>query len=137
MSTILALIKNNLTNNAVIKLLSLIIGYGIWSCLAQHQTVDLWLTVPLCFYGTEKQIKAPDAIAVQIAGRRNHLALIDLESLAAHINADSLHAGPNAIILKNSHLFLPPTINVLNWCPSNVTITVREDPIHPPIEKVS
>jgi hypothetical protein len=99
--------------------------------------VDLWLTVPLCFYGAEKQIKAPDSVAVQIAGKRNHLSLIDLESLAIHIDTNSLHIGPNPINLKQSDLFLPPTINVLNWYPSNVTITVLEDQIHPPIEKVS
>jgi hypothetical protein len=135
MPTILVLIKNNLTHNTVIKLFSLIIGYGIWSFFTQHQTMDLWLTVPLCFYGAQKHITAPDSIAVQIAGKREHLSLIDLESLAIHINTRSLHAGPNPIKLKQSDLFLPPVINVLNWYPSNVTITVLEDQIHPPIEK--
>jgi len=103
--------------------------------LAPFHTANVWLTVPLCFYGTEKNISAPNSIRVHITGKRQHLALIDTQSLAIHLNTDSLHPGPNALSLKNSNLFLPNTINVLHWSPSNVVVTVLESSVHPLVEK--
>lgn len=136
MVSTLTILKNSLTQNAVIKIISFFIGYGIWISLAQSQTTDLWLTVPLCFYGTEKKISAPDTLLIHIAGKRNNLYTIDPQQLAIHINTDSLREGPNCLTIKNSELLLPETINLLNWFPSNVTVTVFEDTLYDLKEKL-
>lgn len=120
-------LKNILTQNIIIKILSLMIGYGIWLSLAQLHTSAMQLTIPLCFYGTEKQIQAPDLITVHLSGKRHHLTTINPSALAIHINADSLHDGQNQLILQNSHLFLPKTINVIHWSPTPITIIVHEE----------
>ncbi|HEV2601714.1 MAG TPA: hypothetical protein VGT41_05425 [Candidatus Babeliales bacterium] len=127
MLTHLKQLKNNLLHNAFIKLCSCIIGYGIWSTLSNWYPIDISLSVPLCFYGSDKTITAPETIQVLLRGKRTTIATIDQTTIALHINGDSLHAGPNQITVENNNLFLPSNIHVVSYKPANLTIFVANN----------
>lgn len=129
-------LKNSLTHNIVIKMVSFIIGYSLWLSFSQSHTIAIWLKVPVCFYGTEKKIEAPEQIAIHLAGKRSKLATIDTNNLTAHINTDNLHEGPNPLVVQASDLFLPNSITVLDCLPSNSIITVTNS-IEIPHEEIN
>jgi len=121
-------LKNNLLNNATLKVFSLIIGYGIWSIVSASHTINQVVEVPLCFYnqlGTH-EIEAPAIIALELQAKKSAFRSLDRNTLAIHINAASLHHGANPIIINRSTLFLPDTFNVVHYSPANIVITLKE-----------
>jgi len=81
----------------------------------------------LCFYNTEQQqIQAPETIQVELQGKRSDLLLLDLRALAVHINAHLLTEPLQTITISKKNLFLPDSINLVHYVPSNVTIQTRQ-----------
>ena len=120
------LLKTVLTN-LNLKLFSLIIGYTLWSFFSTSHPITRSFTIPLCFYHKlEKTIIAPEQITVQLRATRTDLDNLDHEQLAAHIDVQSLHKGINHATITDHTLLLPPQIKLVNYCPSNLTIKVKE-----------
>lgn len=121
-------LKNTIQNNATLKVLSFIIGYGLWNILSASHTHTLALDVPVCFYheADTHVIDAPASITLELQGKKNVLRSINKKNLALHIDASRLHHGPNQLIIDRSTLFLPETINVVHYSPANTIITVKE-----------
>lgn len=121
----------HLSANAPLKIISLVIAYGLWSLLNQMHATLLTTTVPLCFYNipTHKTINAPEAVTITLSGKRNELARIDLSTLAAHINAKDLIPGPHNLSLTREHFFVPTSCNLVHYKPSNIMISVQEEKI--------
>lgn len=119
-------LKRILLANAPLKIVSLIIGYTFWYIFGHAHTVTTKVQVPVCFYGTSKAfvINSPDTITVELTGKRSHLHSLDLPSLALHINAQKLQVGPNPIEITSATLFLPESIKLINYSPSNMVINV-------------
>ncbi len=85
------------------------------------------MSVPLCFITSENSlITAPEKITVTLKGRRTDLYTLDTTTLAAHINTKHLPSGTHGIIIKENHLFLPHTITLARYAPSNIMITVTK-----------
>ena len=85
------------------------------------------MSVPLCFAASDEyNITAPEKITVTLKGRRADLYTLDTTTLAAHINAEKLSCGKHGIILKENHLFLPYSIALAQYTPSNIVITVTK-----------
>lgn len=121
-------LKNNLKNNATLKIVSLIIGYGLWNILSASHMHTESLEVPVCFYheSDAQVIEAPATITLELQGKKNILRSINKKNFAIHIDAAQLHHGPNPLIIDRSTLFLPETINVVHYSPTNTIIIVKE-----------
>ena len=121
--------KKSLLQNAPLKVVSLIIGYGFWHMFGATHTITQWIQVPLTFYNTDETttIQAPESVDVQLAATRERLSYINKMELAAHIDASTLHNGPNALELTNEQLLLPTTIRVNNCNPSTITATLTHN----------
>lgn len=121
-----------LSANAPLKIISIILAYGFWSLFNHMHPTLLTVTVPLCFYNEAKArtINAPETLSITLSGRRNDLARLDVASLAAHIDATTLVPGPNALALTREHLFVPSSCNLVHYKPSNILISVQEEIIN-------
>lgn len=114
-------------NNAPLKVISLILGYTLWHIFANSHTKSIDIQVPLCFYSVPENhtIKAPDTVTVCLTGKRTQLYALNKKSLAVHINAQNLTPGTVPIAITSESLFLPNTIKLVHYIPSNVQVTVK------------
>lgn len=121
-------LKTTIQNNATLKVLSFIIGYGLWNIISLSHTHTITLEVPVCFYHESAShiIDAPASISLELEGKKRILRSINKKTVAIHIDAARLHHGPNPLIIDRSTLFLPQTINVVHYSPANTIITVKE-----------
>lgn len=122
-------IKKIISNNAPIKIVSLILGFMFWVMVSQSHFTEIWLTVPLCFDSeqTTQIINAPETIRIGLAGKRSDLFSIDTDTLAVHFKAQQLSLGNNTITIDAKNLFLPDTIKLINYNPSPITIEVTQN----------
>jgi hypothetical protein len=116
-----------ITNNLTLKAVSLIMGYTFWFIWSQTQTTAYSLDVPLCVYNVPESahIEAPETVSVQIAGKLQDIYHLDLDNLAVHIDGATLHEGSNQCIVKNEQLFVPDSIKMIHYAPSNILIAYR------------
>ncbi len=122
-------IKSIISNNHVLKVLSLIFGYGIWTLVTSNQQTTLVLKgVPLYFYNTGDTLikSAPETIAIEIMAKRKVLQALDKQSIAVTLNAQDLSDGKQVVVLENEHLLLPSTVILTNTIPSNITIDIEK-----------
>lgn len=119
-------LKNLLFSNAPLKIISLLLGYSFWHVASINQIITISTTIPLYFSATPHQVsvKTPDEVTVTLQGKRSDLYGLEKESLAAHVNISKLLPGKHGIILKEHHLFLPHTITLLQYKPSNLSCTI-------------
>lgn len=117
--------KAIITNNLTLKVISLIMGYTFWFTWSQTQTTSYNLDVPLCVYNIPDtaQIKAPETISIALAGTLQDLNNLDLNNLAIHIDGTTLREGDNQCIVKDEQLFVPDTIKMVHYAPSNILIS--------------
>jgi hypothetical protein len=117
-----------LFNHVPLKAIALILGYSFWYMFAQGHTISVWLNIPFSFYAvpTDMSIDAPEAITVNLVGKRTDLYNLEQEQLAIHINAQTLTSGPQQISITTETLFLPETIKVVHYKPSNLIIDVKK-----------
>ena len=119
-------VKNLLWTNLTIKLFSLLFGLGLWSLLSQTQIYDISYNVPICCFGnSKKSIITPDMVHITLRGPRNAFSKLNNETLAIHINTDSLNEGKNSTTISQKDLFLPSDINMLNCNPRIAEIIVN------------
>lgn len=109
------------TNSTLIKIIALIVGYSLWHVLGNSHTTTIQCSVPLCFYNipTGKTINAPEQISIQIIGKRSDIRSLDTEQLALHIDAELLHDGKNLLAITQNALFLPESMKLIHYSPSN------------------
>lgn len=60
-------------------------------------------------------------VEVTLKGMRGDLRAVDWHGLAAHINADHIDSS-GRISLSNEELFLPKSVKVVKYKPSNLSI---------------
>jgi hypothetical protein len=95
-----------------------------WGAYESYRVIERAYTIPCCVYyqDSEKHAhldEAPEMIQVQLRGTRRALRTLDTESLAAHIDGILLEKGKQQLLITEENLFLPPTIKLINWSPSN------------------
>lgn len=114
-------------NNLTLKIVAFIIAYGCWSLLNQSRIVQIETNVPLCFYNgkTTDTISAPETIAITLAGKATDMRSLNFEQIACHINMAELHAGDNPLRVTKETLFLPESINLVHYYPSNGCIIMH------------
>ncbi len=119
-------LKNLLFSNDPLKIISLFLGYSFWHVASINQIVTISETIPLYFSSIPQPVivKAPETVTVVLQGKRSDLYGLEKASLAAHVNISQLLPGKHGIILKEHHLFLPHTITLLHYKPSNLSCTI-------------
>ena len=117
-------IKKQRRRNNFLKLVSLIIGATFWYIFGNMNTTTTWITAPLYFYNVPEHatIKAPESVSLKIMGKRSEIRMLDLEQVAIHINAQRLQVGPNKLVCDQETMFLPETIKLVHYLPSNPII---------------
>ena len=119
-------LKTLLINNAPIKLTSIIFGYTFWCIFSASHTASQRLNIPLCFYNLSDSdiIEAPEKLSITISGKRTDLWNLDSKKLAAHIDMQGKKLGHHPITITAADLFLPETIKLVHYSPSNATINL-------------
>ncbi|HEB41563.1 MAG TPA: hypothetical protein ENI08_00915 [Candidatus Dependentiae bacterium] len=122
------MLKKTLYSNAPLKAIALILGYSFWYILSHGHTTAIWLDVPLSFYAIPPHLilHAPDTVAINLAGKRTDLYNLDKNQLAVHVDAHELFPGYNNLSITAETLFLPDTIKLVHYKPSNILIEVQE-----------
>lgn len=117
--------RTHLTSNLTLKILSLIMGYTFWFVWSQTQLTYCCLTVPLCVYNLAEnaQIEAPETVDVQLAGKLRDIYHLNLDAVAVHVDGATLQEGSNPYTLTSEQLFVPDTITMVHYAPSNVVIS--------------
>lgn len=112
------------------KLFSLILGYCLWFCIAQYQTVTKRYQAPIFFYDTQNQlITTINTIDLVLQGSRSDMYYFNPAHSAIHLDGSTLHEGNNELTLSKENLFLPDNLKLIDLIPSHITIHVN------PIEK--
>lgn len=121
-------LKKLFLSNAPLVIISLVLGYSFWYIASYDQTIMLSFNVPLCFAGAvdNYNLYAPETIDVTFKGKRTDIYALDKEALAAHVNISKLLPGKHGIVLTEQHLFLPKNITLVQYKPSNLTITISD-----------
>ncbi len=112
-----------------LKLISLLLGYTFWHIFGNSYTTTAWITIPLCFYNipAQKSIRGPETLSIKIAGKRTDLRSLDTNELAIHVNAAHLREGKNALTITSDTIFLPKSIKLVHYSPSNPTVELIQE----------
>ena len=125
----ITLVKHHFLNNKIIKILSLIIGYSLWSYLGQIYQVDKWVSVPICYYNVPEDsiVTADQKCIVHLTGKREDIGYCS--DIGLHIDASKLCLGEHLIIPDEEMLFLPKNIKMVHYKPQKISITIsKKDP---------
>ncbi len=112
------------SRNVPLKVISLLLGYTFWYIFGNSHTTTAWITIPLCFYNVQKEnsVKAPEMLSLKIAGKRTVLRSLDARDLAIHVDAARLQEGKNLLTITPETIFLPESIKLVHYSPSNPTV---------------
>lgn len=112
-------IKNILTSNPILKIVSLMLGFFLWHILSTNKQITQRVTVPICVENKVDavDITTPNEVVVTLAGPRAYMRTMDYENIALHLDAHELHEGNNFIAITAEKLFLPPSVKLINYDP--------------------
>lgn len=121
-------LKKIMGNNILVKIISFIFGYCLWTMLSYATVNTIECTVPLCFFNQHKnyELQAPETVTIQLRGTRKAIRALNHDALAIHINALNMHIGTNPIVLESESLFLPNTIKLVHYSPANIVVQMHE-----------
>lgn len=116
------------TNKFNVKLISLALGYIVWSTFCYKQEVEIKVGVPVCFYDLDDTytIDCCEKITVSLKASRKDLAKIDYDYLAVHIDGSQLNEGPNYIYPSSKNIFLSPAIQITHIVPNNLIASLTK-----------
>lgn len=120
------MIKAVLLHHNFIKISSCVMGYALWTFLANYQTITINKSIPICFYQADEQceIVAPEFVELSLSGKRKDIYLSDLTTIAIHIDASQYQEGKHHLQLTRKDLFLPDYIHLYRINPSYFSIKV-------------
>ena len=122
-------LKSALLSNKTLKVIAIIIGYGIWSLLAGIYTQSVWVDVPVRFYNVSDQapISAqPETMKINFIGKRADLKYC--KDIALNLDAAQFNPGQHCIAPTQAQLFLPKGIKLVHSIPSSLIINASGQP---------
>lgn len=109
-------------NNLSLKILALVFGYTLWTSLAEKHEVELSLDAPLSFYNEKNYaIQGPESVNITLRGPRKDFYQT-IQTVAVHVNADTLKPGTHTITINEQNLFLPKHVKLVDSTPTIVKI---------------
>jgi hypothetical protein len=118
------LIKQSLTSNKILKLVSLALGFITWSLLWHNQPSSTWIQVPVCFYNIPAQMHVSvnqEKIKIQLQGKLADIN--ECTTLAVHVDASNFNPGKTFIHPDEQLLFLPSSVKLVHSKPLMIEIT--------------
>lgn len=111
----------------VLKLAALLCGYALWHTTSKYQKITITKEIPLCFYNNSPDtlIEAPDTISVTFQGNRENIFGTTFDS-AVHIDAHSLQEGDQKQTITREQIFLPESVRLLHYVPTEFALSVRK-----------
>ena len=117
-------LKKHHLNKFSLNVLSLLFGYTFWIIISSYQQTNISFDVPISFYNTKNiVIDSPQSVSLTVLTKREMLYKKS-KDIAVHINANQLKEGKNKIHLTQSHLFLPDGLEMVNYNPSSIIVTI-------------
>lgn len=117
-------IKKALFKNFNLKLLSVLIGYGLWHITSQSLIIEHTFTVPVAFYNVgNKTIKSPEQVSITLRGKRKILRNI-ARHLALHLDASQLTPEQTTLAVTKEHLFLPDNVSLVHYTSTDSLIHI-------------
>lgn len=130
MSNITIFTTNIFENRIFYALLSMFIGFSLWSNMTQWITQTVWLNLPICFYNGDElnfsKIDSPRTINVRLKGPANLIKTIKNQNPALHIDLKSLNLEENRIELSKKLMFLPDAVNIVEARPAFIKINIKK-----------
>lgn len=121
------MLQKTLRSRIFLKATSLVLGFLIWASLGDLFMHRRWVTVPICFYSAgSKILNAPQSISLELEGKPSYLKKLNSETLAVHIDAQSLQPGTNQILITQNLLHMPSSIQLLTAIPQKIMVTVKD-----------
>lgn len=113
-------------HSALIATSSLLISITLWYILSEHHFTTLTCTVPIYIYNTNKDTiqQVPQGLTVTLQGTRHELRHLDYKRLGLYIDAKKWRNTQRRF--TNADLFLPPSIKLVSYSPSNLTIIIED-----------
>lgn len=121
-------LKSLFLSNTVLKCISLLLGFWFWYIASNNHIVTIQLSIPLCFTGLSQHhtIHAPETINVTLRAKRTDIYALSYDSLAIHKNIETLFPGKYGILIEKQDLFLPEQVQLIDYKPSTIIITIEE-----------
>lgn len=116
-------LSNIRLSSLLLKVSSLVMGYVIWSFLANHNVIEQTIEIPLCFYNTSDSMRLESSVSqvtVQLSGKPKDLAWCN--NLACHVNAHELKEGENYLHLTQKELLLPSRVKLIHYTPLTLCV---------------
>ena len=119
-------LKTIILQNAPIKLVCLLLGYGFWYLIAHATVMYQHQAVPLVFYNVPEQahISAPPMVTVHIKGTRRALASRMPLPISIYLDAREFTRERTTIALGPEHLWLPQGVDVVHYEPSLIEVAI-------------
>ncbi|MBP9765020.1 hypothetical protein KBD08_01665 [Candidatus Babeliales bacterium] len=109
-----------------LKIWSLVLGYSIWYCVAQHQTITQHYQAPILFFDTNNMnLSTQDSVEIILQGSRQDMHYFNPDHAAIHIDSTTLRPGQQEIMIDRENLFLPDTIKLVDLIPSHISINAN------------
>ena len=111
------------------KFFSLFLGYFLWFCIAQYQTITQTYQTPIYFYDADnKKISSPENIQITVQGPRKEMYRFHNSNHATvQIDGTKLSEGKQEIMINKENLFLPDGLKLIDLVPSHINIKVDLD----------
>lgn len=121
-------IASILLSKHMLKVHALMLGFLIWSTISQNYIVTKTQTVALSFYNQPKNTRlyAPETVTITSFGPKNHLDQVFHSGYAVHIDLQDYQLGTHDLNINADHLFLPPTIKLLQLSPRLIQIKIAQ-----------
>lgn len=110
---------------------SLLISIALWHSISDHHHTTSTYVVPLHIYNAAHDTirQSLPTMTVTLQGKRQDLRRLDTSTLAVYIDAQKWQKRSSYRITSND-LFLPPSIKLISYTPSNPTIIIENSKQH-------
>jgi len=119
-------LKHFLLHNWWLKLLSVLLAYGLWTVVTQAPPIEIRMSVALELRhvpaGLEVRGDIPPRVRLHLRGPENRLRALQPEEVAAFINLNTATAGEYNFKLGTDNVDLPPGIEVTSIVPDELRL---------------
>ena len=119
-------LKRLLLDNWWLKLLSLLLAYGLWSVVTQAPPVEIRVSAPLELRfapaGLEVRGELPARVRLHLRGPETRLRTLQPEEVAVFINLNTATAGHYRFVLDARNADVPPGVEVVSFVPGEVKL---------------
>lgn len=118
-------IKKYLALKFPLNIVSFVFAYALWCILSGSQVVEHTVCATLSFYNTTSliSIAAPEHVTLTLQGKRSLLKYVRHNALTVHIDARLLTKGTQQLSIDKRTIFLPDSIKLVHYSPTQVTVT--------------